>query len=216
MIIKDFYANGIDPRYDANNGSTNRLAVVGVGTSFSVYTNGVKLGDVDPTRPIPPLVLPQPPVKPFNTNDAAAMAAYKAALAQYKKDVEGLKTEYNQRVALWNRLPKDFPSGFTALGVMADSGETVCDFNNAWLWLIGPPSAQAPMQTMPPGFSGTIPPEYMGTIAAATAQAQQAQGTPPAPAPAQTLPPGFSGTIPPEYMGTIAALTATAQGTPKP
>lgn len=174
MVIKDFYANGIDPRYDANNGATNRLAVVGRGMTFSVYTNGTKLGDVDPTRPLPPLALPSPPVKPVNTNDQAAMAAYQQALSQYKKDTDKLKTEYNQRAALWNKLPKEFPSGFTALGVIADSGQTACDFNNAWLWLIGAPPAQAPMQTMPPGFSGTIPPEYLATL---TAQAQ-AQGTP--------------------------------------
>ncbi len=66
MIVKDFYANGIDPRYDANNGATNRLAVVGNGMTFSVYTNGTKLGDVNPNAPLPPLVLPNPPVKPFN------------------------------------------------------------------------------------------------------------------------------------------------------
>jgi hypothetical protein len=177
MIVKDLYAHGLDPRFDSNNGSTNRLAVVGQGTTFSIYTNGTKLGDADPNVPLPPLILPDPPAKPFNTNDPVAMAQYQAKLAEYKAEVNKLKNEYNRRVALWNKLDKNFPSGFTALGVVADSGQTACDFSNAWLWLIGAPPAQAPMQTMPPGFSGTIPPEYMGTIAALTAQAQ-AQGTP--------------------------------------
>jgi hypothetical protein len=176
MIVKDFYANGIDPRYDANNGATNRLAVVGNGLTFSVYTNGTKLGDVNPNAPLPPLALPSPPAKPF-TNDPTAQANYQQALAQYKQQVSKLKNEYNQRAALWNKLDKNFPSGYTALGVIADSGQTACDFNNAWLWLIGAPPAQSPVQTMPPGFQGTIPPEYMGTIAALTAQAQT-QGTP--------------------------------------
>jgi hypothetical protein len=175
MIVKDFYANGIDPLYDANNGATNRLAVVGKGMNFSVYTNGTKLGDVNPNAPLPPLVLPSPPVKPTNPNDQNAMSNYQQALAQYKQETNKLKTEYNQRAALWNKLDKNFPSGFTALGVVADSGQTACDFTNAWLWQIGAQPAQGPMQTMPPGFSGTIPPEYMGTIAAATAMAQ---GTP--------------------------------------
>jgi hypothetical protein len=176
MIVKDFYANGIDPRYDANNGATNRLAVVGNGMTFSVYTNGTKLGDVNPNAPLPPLVLPSPPAKPFS-NDPTAQANYQQALAQYKQEVSKLKNEYNQRAALWNKLDKNFPSGYTALGVVADSGQTACDFNNAWLWLIGAPPAQSPVLTMPPGFQGTIPPEYMGTIAALTAQAQT-QGTP--------------------------------------
>ena len=176
MIVKDFYANGIDPRYDANNGATNRLAVVGNGMTFSVYTNGTKLGDVNPNAPLPPLVLPSPPAKPIS-NDPNVQANYQQALAQYKQEVSKLKNEYNQRAAIWNKLDKNFPSGFTALGVVADSGQTACDFNNAWLWLIGAPPAQSPVLTMPPGFQGTIPPEYMGTIAALTAQAQT-QGTP--------------------------------------
>ncbi len=180
MIVKDMYPHTIDTRFNANNGATNRLAVVGQGTNFSIYTNGVKLGDADPNAPLPPLVLPDPPVKPFNTNDTAAMARYQQELAQYKQEVSKLKNDYNKKVAIWNKLDKNFPSGFTALGVVADSGQTACDFSNAWLWLMGAPAAQAPMQTMPPGFSGTIPPEYMGTIAALTAQAQT-QGTPPAP-----------------------------------
>jgi hypothetical protein len=213
MIVKDFYPHVIDSRFNAENGATNRLAVIGQGSTFAIYTNGVKIGDADPNAPLPPLVLPSPPVKPINTKDQAAMAAYQQALAQYKQETSKLKDEYNQRVALWNKLDKNFPSGFTALGVVADSGQTTCDFNNAWLWLMGAPQGPAPMLTMPPGFSGTIPPEYQGTIAAATAMAQ---GTPPAPAPMQTMPPGFSGTIPPEYQATIAAATAMAQGTPAP
>ena len=178
MIVKDFYANGIDPRYDANNGATNRLAVVGRDMNFSVYTNGTKLGDVNPNAPLPPLALPAPPAKPFG-GDPVAMANYQQALAEYKQAVSKLKNEYNQRAALWNKLDKNFPSGFTALGVVADSGLTICDFNNAWLWLIGAPPAVPPglPPGLPPGFSGTIPPEYMGTLAAMTAQAQ-AQGTP--------------------------------------
>jgi hypothetical protein len=180
MIVKDIYPHLTDPNFNANNGATNRLAVVGQGTTFTIYTNGIKQGTADPNAPLPPLVLPDPPVKPFNTNDTAAMARYQQELAQYKQEVNKLKNEYNTRVALWNKLDKNFPSGFTALGVVADSGQTACDFSNAWLWLMGAPPAQSPMQTMPPGFSGTIPPEYLGTVAALTAQAQT-QGTPPAP-----------------------------------
>ncbi len=173
MIVKDFYAHGVDPLFNATNGATNRLAVVGRGLNFSVYSNGTKLGDVNPTAPLAPLKLPDPPVKPLNLNDQAAMQTYKQAMAQYNKDVAPLKAEYNQRVALWNKLPKSFPSGFTALGAVADSGRTVCDFNNAWLWLIGEQPAMPPQGTVPAGFQGTIPPEYLATL---TAQAQ-AQGT---------------------------------------
>lgn len=49
---KDFYANGVDPSFDGQNGATNRLTIVAKGYDFEVYTNDVKLGDADPNVPL--------------------------------------------------------------------------------------------------------------------------------------------------------------------
>lgn len=132
VALKDFYANGIDPHFDGGSGAINRLTVVGQGNKFTVYTNGVKLGVGDPNAPIPPLTLPDPPKG--NPNDAA----YQRALTEYRAVVARLKEEYNRRVALAKRANKDYPAGIVAMGAMAESGYTMCEFNNAWLWLIGP------------------------------------------------------------------------------
>ena len=70
--------------FNANNGATNRLAVVGQGENFAVYTNGTKLGDANPNAPLPPLVLPNPPVKPSTPMTRPPCRAYQQALAQYK------------------------------------------------------------------------------------------------------------------------------------
>jgi hypothetical protein len=140
VVAKDFYANGLDPRFNSANGATNRLTVVGQGTTFTIYSNGTKLGDANPNGPLPPLQLPSKPVKPANMGDPVAFAAYQKALADYNALVRRLKDEYSQRVALWSRVNKDFESGYTGLGAMADSGRTHCDFDNAWLWLIGGPA----------------------------------------------------------------------------
>ncbi len=142
VIGKDFYANGIDPKFDAGNGTTNRLTVVGRGTIFTIYTNGTKLGEADPNAPLPALKLPSPPARPLNTNDPVASAAYQRALAEYNRQVKQLKDEYARRAKLWKEVDKNFESGFTALGVVAESGKTVCEFNNAWLWLIEAPAGQ--------------------------------------------------------------------------
>ena len=47
--ITDFYANGIDPEFEWQNDTTNRMVVVGRGNTFSIYTNGTLLGEVTPS-----------------------------------------------------------------------------------------------------------------------------------------------------------------------
>jgi hypothetical protein len=137
VVGKDFYANGIDPKFDASNGATNHLAVVAQGNTFTIYSNGTKLGQADPTAPLPPLDLPKPPAKPANLSDPVANAQYQSALADYRALVTRLKAEYEKRLGLWRKLDKVFERGFVSLGVVAQSGRTQCDFNNAWLWLLG-------------------------------------------------------------------------------
>lgn len=44
----DIYANGIDPLFEWQNDTTNRLVVIGRGNTFSIYTNGTFLGDFTP------------------------------------------------------------------------------------------------------------------------------------------------------------------------
>jgi hypothetical protein len=141
VIGEFFYAKGLDPKFNANNGATNHLAVVGHGTTFTIYSNGTKLGVADPSAPLPPLQLPDKPIKPPESSDEATKEAYKIELAEYHKAVKALKDEYNQRLALWSKVSKDFESGSSALGVVAQSGRTQCTFNNAWLWLIGTPGS---------------------------------------------------------------------------
>jgi hypothetical protein len=45
---KDIYANGIDPLFEWQNDTTNRMVVIGRGNTFSIYTNGTFLGDFTP------------------------------------------------------------------------------------------------------------------------------------------------------------------------
>lgn len=47
--VTDIYANGIDPLFEWQNDTTNRMAVVGRGNTFSIYTNGTKIGEVTPS-----------------------------------------------------------------------------------------------------------------------------------------------------------------------
>jgi hypothetical protein len=43
---QDIYANGIDPLFEWQNDMTNRFVIVGRGDTFTIYTNGTKIGDI--------------------------------------------------------------------------------------------------------------------------------------------------------------------------
>jgi hypothetical protein len=76
----DFFANGIDPLFEWQNDTTNRLTVVARGDRFDIYTNDTFLGAVEPGY--------------------------------------------------------GFLNGFVAFLAVNESGNTRCEFDNAWLWQI--------------------------------------------------------------------------------
>lgn len=43
---KDIFAGAVDPNFEWQNDETNRVAVVGRGNTFSIYTNGLFIGDI--------------------------------------------------------------------------------------------------------------------------------------------------------------------------
>lgn len=131
----DIYARSFDQTFQWQNDTTNRLTVVGRGNIFTVYTNGVKLGDVDPRDPPPQPQLPPTPQKP-NTNDPAQLAAYEKARAEYDTQVARIKAQYNARLKLFKESNVDYPNGLVAMVAATDAGYVRCQFDNAWLWLI--------------------------------------------------------------------------------
>ena len=44
--VTDIYANGIDPQFEWQNDTTNRIAIVGRGQDFTIYSNGTRLGTI--------------------------------------------------------------------------------------------------------------------------------------------------------------------------
>jgi hypothetical protein len=49
--VTDIYANGIDPQFEWQNDTTNRIAIVGRGQEFTIYSNGTRLGTITGTQP---------------------------------------------------------------------------------------------------------------------------------------------------------------------
>ena len=82
--------------------------------------------------PVPPAV----PVPPPPGASAAAREAYGKELEEH-----GAVVEYNQANARarLGEFPEEIPileRGFVAMVAWSESGRTVCQFDNAWLWLL--------------------------------------------------------------------------------
>jgi len=134
--VHDFYANQLDTSFAADKGSTNRLAVVGRGTLFEIFTNGVKIGEVDVTQPPPSPVLPSAPQPPADQTNQAAVAKYMDQLKDYQDMVSQVRTNYQIALQNYKTTEAIFEEGFVAMIALSESGRTNCQFTDAWLWLI--------------------------------------------------------------------------------
>jgi len=134
--VHDFYANTLDPAFEWQNGTTNRLAIVARGNLIEIYTNQTKIGEVDTAVPPPPPVLPKAPQKPLDQSDTNAMKNYQALLKEHKDLVDQVQSNYQIALANYKTREAIFEQGFVAMLALSESGRTICQFDDAWLWLI--------------------------------------------------------------------------------
>ena len=136
--VKDFFPKLEDKSFQWQNGTTNRLVVVGKGTVFTIYSNGVKIGEMDASQPPPPMVMPQSPKPPTDLTDQGKVQDYENNLKEYKDMVKQMQSNY--QTALGNFETKDaiFLEGFVGFVALSESGRTECKFDDAWLWHLEP------------------------------------------------------------------------------
>lgn len=134
--VHDFFPKTNDQSFQWQNGTTNRLAVIARGNLIEIYTNGVKIGEVDTTQPPQPLSMPNKPLPPLNQNDTAAMNAYQAQLNEYNDILKQYKGMYQTALKNYSERTAVFTDGFLTMIAASESGRTVCTFEDAWLWLI--------------------------------------------------------------------------------
>jgi hypothetical protein len=133
----DYYAGGTDSQFDWHNGATNRLTVVGRGKYFSVYTNGTFIVELETGNPPEQQNLPSPPSRPEDTNDAQAMAEFEEEMEEYEKEMEQIEQQMaNRDQPDHSDADVEYLVGFVSLVGISESGRTVCEFDNTWLWLI--------------------------------------------------------------------------------
>lgn len=133
--IRSLFAFGTDPSFSWKNDVTNNLTVVARGQSFSIFSNGTLLGEINPSEPPAKPYIPPPP-QPPTSNDPAAQQAYKKQKADYDRQVAKIWEEHYARLKLIKEYNSVFERGFVAMTALAESGYATCQFRNAWLWLI--------------------------------------------------------------------------------
>jgi hypothetical protein len=136
--IHDFYPHEQDRTFDWQNQGKNRLVVVARGQLIEIYTNGVKIGEVDTTQPPKMPGKPAKPQLPLDQTDQNAMAAYRTQLQQYDEIVQQMNANYQQALNNYQNRQANFTEGFLAMIALSESGHTICTFENAWLWLLEP------------------------------------------------------------------------------
>jgi hypothetical protein len=73
---------------------------------------------------------------PANRNDSAEMNKYEKLLKEHQDMVSQVNTNYGIAMNNYKKAKAVYEEGFVAMLGVSESGHTVCQFDNAWLWLI--------------------------------------------------------------------------------
>ena len=131
----DMYAYGKDPQFQWQNDTTNRLTIVARGDTFTFFTNGSQVGQVEAGDPPSPPALPDPPEEPPEDSPPEAAEEYEEALEEHQALVDQIQSSYQARASAYRDDVPYFDRGFIAMIAISESGRATCHFDNTWLWL---------------------------------------------------------------------------------
>jgi hypothetical protein len=134
--VRTYFPREQDHSFTWLNDATNRLAVVARGTLIDVYTNGVLIGTVDTTQP-PPSSLPSPPS--FELPEGATpeqLQDYQNQVDQNTQTINLMQAQLADATRNYAKNKAIFSDGLLGFLGVSESGQTVCTFDNAWLFLI--------------------------------------------------------------------------------
>lgn len=136
--LRNIYPKEADRSFEWQNDTTNRLAIVARENLIEVYTNLVKIGEIDTTQPPKQPILPPKPPPPTDDMDSATKKIYEDQLEEYENIME--QSQQNFQVAKTNFQKGEavFTDGFLSMLALTQGGQTMCQFDNAWLWLLEP------------------------------------------------------------------------------
>jgi hypothetical protein len=130
-----FYPKSNDKSFSWFNDATNHLAVVAHGKLIDLYTNGVKIGEVDVTQPpSSPVSNPPSPELPAGAT-ASQVQDYNNQVSQIPTGMDQLNGELSQAQQNFSTSNAVLTDGFLGFIGLSESGSTSCTFNNAWLFI---------------------------------------------------------------------------------
>jgi hypothetical protein len=136
--MHDFYPKDEDRSFQWENDTTNRIVIVARDNLIEIYTNGIKIGEIDTTQPPKPIMLPAKPLPPVDSSNTAAQEAYEAQLEQYQQVVQQAQASFQVAQANYEEGKAVFTDGFLSMLAFTQGGRTECKFDKAWLWLLEP------------------------------------------------------------------------------
>jgi hypothetical protein len=136
--MRDFYPKDTDRSFQWQNDTTNRITIVARDNLIEIYTNRVKIGEIDTTQPPEQIGLPAKPLPPLNSSDTAAQEAYQAQLDEYQQVVQQAQQNFQVAKANYQEGKAVFTDGFLSMLALTQGGRVVCQYDNAWLWILEP------------------------------------------------------------------------------
>jgi len=233
---QEYYPWTKDKAFNWQNDSTNRLVIVARDKLIDIYTNGALVTEVDTTKP-QPATINKPVVPTLSANPSEQQRLdYQQMVREYQGDNSQIIAQSAQAQRNFNsNKAASLTEGFLAFAASSSSGNTLCKFSNAWLFLFTEPPTPTP--TITPTFNGTevpnttlttmvptippfVTPKNIPTITFIITQGPTAIPTdvptatqPPAPtatqppAPTATQPPAPTATQPPAPTATQPPVT---------
>ena len=134
--FQSFFPIDKDKSFNWANDSTNRIAVVARGNLVDLYTNGEWVGQVDLTKPpSESIAYPPAPVLPPGAS-AAVTQDYNDQLSQLNAGIDQLNGQLVQAKQNYTSSTVVLTNGFLGFVGFSQSGNTVCTFDNAWLFVL--------------------------------------------------------------------------------
>jgi hypothetical protein len=132
--IKEIYLDGLDPQFSWENQSSNWLAVKAQGNLLTIYVNQTRIGEIDAASPPNPHPDLPPPGKPQENSSLAEIDAYNKLDENYQDAIKKIEQRYKQVSEMFHQTKPVFSSGFVGFAAVNHTGQTMCEFSNAWLW----------------------------------------------------------------------------------
>ena len=135
---REFFPKTFDNSFNWFNDSTNRLAIVARKNLIDVYTNGVHIGQIDVTQPPPDRKFEFPKMEIPGGPTPMQLQQYTDQSEQYDAQNKQIEDQLEESKRNFNKNQPFIYEGLLGFLGLSQSGQMVCTFSNAWLFILNP------------------------------------------------------------------------------